>query len=206
MKNCVIFGDSYSTYAGHIPEGYPTYYPCGDVDDVSKTWWARFFENADMNVLQNNSWSGSPLGFTGYCNMDCSKFGSFIVRYRQLKEEGFFEKNSIDSIFVFGGTNDSWAEAPLGEVMLSGWEEKDLFCVLPAICYFAYILKTDMPEAEIVFLANTGIKDEIRNCFETAAKHFGVKCVKLHDIDKESNHPTSSGMEAICEQLAEALM
>ena len=95
------------------------------------------------------------------------------MRYRQLKEEGFFEKNSIDSIFVFGGTNDSWAEAPLGEVMLSGWEEKDLFCVLPAICYFAYILKTDMPEAEIVFLANTGIKDEIRNCFETAAKHFG---------------------------------
>jgi len=26
MKNILIFGDSYSTYEGYIPEGYPTYY------------------------------------------------------------------------------------------------------------------------------------------------------------------------------------
>ena len=206
MKNCIIFGDSYSTYAGHIPDGYPTYYPCGDVDSVDKTWWASFCEKAGLNLIQNNSWSGSPLGFTGYNGMDCSKFGSFIVRYRELKNAGFFEKNQIDTVFVFGGTNDSWAEAPLGELKLSGWEEQDLFCVLPAICYFASVLKTDLPNAEIVFLSNTGIKKEIRDCFETAAKQFGVKCVALHGIDKESNHPSQKGMETICRQLAEALL
>ena len=206
MKNCIIFGDSYSTYAGHIPDGYPTYYPCGDVDSVDKTWWASFCEKADLNLVQNNSWSGSPLGFTGYNNMDCSKFGSFIARYRELKNEGFFENNAIDTVFVFGGTNDSWAGAPLGSLQFSDWEEKDLFGVLPAICYFAHTLKTDLPEAEIVFLSNTGIKEEIRSCFEEVAKQFGVKCVALHDIDKENNHPSQKGMASICQQLADALL
>ena len=205
MKNAIIFGDSYSTYAGYIPQNYPTYYPCGDVDDVNKTWWGRLGKQADIQWIQNNSWSGSPLGFTGYNGMNCSKFGSFIARYRQLKEAGFFEQNKIDTVFVFGGTNDSWAEAPLGEVQLSDWVDQDLFNVLPAICYFTNVLKTDLPDAEIILISNTGIKEEIQNCFEEAARHFGVKCVSLRDIDKESNHPTAKGMTAICQQVSAVL-
>lgn len=205
MKNAIIFGDSYSTYAGYIPQNYPTYYPCGDVDEVSKTWWGRLGKQADIKWIQNNSWSGSPLGFTGYNGMNCSKFGSFIARYRELKNAGFFEKNAIDTVFVFGGTNDSWAEAPLGEVQLSDWVDQDLFNVLPAICCFTYILKADLPDAEIVLIGNTGIKKEIQDCFETAAKHFGVKCVSLQDIDKVNNHPSASGMVSICDQVAAVL-
>ncbi len=29
-------------------------------------------------------------------------------------ENGYFNKNKIDTIFVFGGTNDGWANSPLG--------------------------------------------------------------------------------------------
>ena len=205
MKNCIIFGDSYSTYASHIPAGYPTYYPNRDVDDVSKTWWASFCERAGLNLIQNNSWSGSPLGYTGYNNADCSRHGSFIARYRQMKEAGFFDQNKIDTVFVFGGTNDSWANAPLGEIKLSDWTDDDLFSVLPAICYLTYILKTDLPDADIILIINSGIKPEIQDCFEIAAKHFGVKSVRLHDIDKENNHPSAKGMAAICEQIAAVL-
>ncbi len=47
LKNIVIFGDSYSTYEGCIPEGYATYYSkigCADGPSVTKmdkeeTWW-----------------------------------------------------------------------------------------------------------------------------------------------------------------------
>ena len=205
MKNAIIFGDSYSTYAGHIPEGYPTYYPSADVDDVSKTWWGRLCEQNDLKMVHNNSWSGSPLGFTGYNGTKCSRFGSFIARYRELKNAGFFEQNKIDTVFVFGGTNDSWANAPLGEIQLSDWVDQDLFNVLPAICYFAYVLKTDLPEAEIVLIINTDIKPEIQDCFEEAAKAFGIKSVRLHDVDKVNNHPSDSGMVAICEQVAAVL-
>jgi len=205
MKKAIIFGDSYSTYADYIPQNYPTYYPCGDVDDVNKTWWGRLGKQADIEWIHNNSWSGSPLGFTGYNNLNCSGFGSFIARYRELKNAGFFEKNNINTVFVFGGTNDSWADAPLGKMQFSNWEDRDLFCVLPAICYFTYILKTELPDAEIVMLINTGIKKEIQDCFENAADYFGVNFVRLQNIDKESNHPTAIGMAEICDQVAAAL-
>ena len=205
MKNAIIIGDSYSTYAGHIPEGYPTYYPSADVDSVDKTWWAKLGNQADLQFVQNNSWSGSPLGFTGYNGTNCSRFGSFIARYRELKAKGFFDDNKIDTVFVFGGTNDSWADAPLGELQLSDWVDEDLFNVLPAICYLTYILKTDLPNAEIVLIINTDIKDEIRDCFEVAAKQYGVNSVRLHDIDKVNNHPSAAGMAAICHQVAAVL-
>lgn len=205
MKSAIIFGDSYSTYAGHIPEGYPTYYPSADVDSVDKTWWGKLGKQSDIEWIQNNSWSGSPLGFTGYNGANCSRFGSFIARYRELKANGFFEKNKIDTVFVFGGTNDSWANAPLGEIKFSDWTDDDLFNVLPAICYFAYTLRTDLPETEIVLIINTDIKPEIQNCFEEAAKAFGVKFVRLHDIDKVNNHPSAAGMTAICDQVAAVL-
>ena len=205
MKKAIIIGDSYSTYKGYLPEGYRTHYPTADVDDVDKTWWRRLCERTGLQMVQNNSWSGSPLGFTGYNGDDCSRSGSFIARYRELKTNGFFEKNKIDTVFVFGGTNDSWANAPLGEIKLSGWEEKDLFSVLPAICYLTYSLKTDLPDADVVLIVNTGIKPEIQSCFEVAAKHFGVKIVRLQNIDKVYNHPTAAGMATICDQVAAVL-
>lgn len=205
MKKAIIFGDSYSTYAGYIPQNHPTYYPRIDVDSVEKTWWARLGKQADIEWVQNNSWSGSPLSFTGYNGSDWSKSGSFIARYRELKSKGFFEKNKIDTVFVFGGTNDNWAEVPLGEVKLSDWQDDDLFCVLPAICHLAYTLKTDLPDAETVLIVNSDLKPEIQDCFEIAAKHYGLKCVRLQNIDKENGHPTAAGMQAICKQVAAVL-
>lgn len=205
MKKAIIFGDSYSTFSGHIPEGYPTYYPRFDVDSVEKTWWKMLSDKKDIKLVQNNSWSGSPLGFTGYNNTDCSRSGSFIARYRELRDKGFFEKNAIDTVFVFGGTNDNWADVPLGDVKFDGFEDNDPFCILPAICYFTETLKRDLPDAEIVLIVNTELKPEIQECFETAAKHYGVKCVRLQNIDKESGHPIASGMQAICKQVAAVL-
>ena len=98
-NNAIILGDSYSTFAGHVPEGYAVWYPTPYEDDtatrdVSQTWWYQVMEEAGLNLLLNNSWSGSPLCYTGWNLVDCSKTSSFIYRYRQLKESGFFEKNA----------------------------------------------------------------------------------------------------------------
>ena len=200
MKNILIFGDSYSTFDKYIPNGYDTFYPCLDVQKVEQTWWMRYIQKINGQLIQNNSFSGSTICYTGY-NGDCSHTNSFIYRYRQLKEQGFFEDNKIDSVLVFGGTNDSWANAPLGEMKFSGWEEKDLFEVFPAICHFASCLKNDLPNAEIVFIINTELKEEIQKDVAEIARHYGVKFLQLQDIDKESGHPTDKGMQAICNQL-----
>ena len=210
MKNILIFGDSYSTYEGHIPAGYACYYcPNGRVDsptvtkmELEETWWRRVIKAMDGNLLQNNSWSGSTIGYTGYAG-DCSTSSSFIYRFRELKKQGFFEKNKVDTLFVFGGTNDSWANAPLGEIKLSDWEEEDLFNVLPAICHFMSALKKQLPNASIYFIINTELKEEIGDCIEKAGEYYGVPTIRLQGIEKECGHPNPTGMKAIAEQVLE---
>ena len=212
MKNILIFGDSYSTYEGYIPEGYPTYYsPQGCIKgpsvqkmQVEETWWKRVVNLTDYNLLLNNSWSGSTIGYTGYTG-DCSKTSSFIYRFRKLKEEVFFEKNVVDMVFVFGGTNDSWSNAPLGEMKFSNWEEKDLFQVLPAVSHFVCTLKSELPNAEIIVIINTEIKKEIQDALKKASEYYGIQYIALKDIDKDCGHPTVKGMLQISEQVFSVL-
>ena len=208
QKNVVIFGDSYSTFAGYIPANYPTYYSSVGRNDntpskmeVGETWWGRLLAITGDNLLLNDSWSGSPVCYTGYDGADCSRMGSFVCRYKNYVKQGFFKDNKVDTVFVFGGTNDFWAGAPLGEVKLSDLTEDDLYCVLPAFCYLMSALKTELPCAEICFIINTDLRSEIGDCIELAGKHFGVNTVRLHDIDKREGHPTVKGMSQICEQV-----
>ena len=201
-NNTLIFGDSYSTFKGYVPEGYLIHYsenerPDTDVTQVSQTWWHQVVEKADLKLVLNNSWSGSTIGYTGYRNIDCSKSSSFIYRLRQLIENDFFAKNQIDTVFVFGGTNDSWSNAPLGEIKYSDWEEKDLFSVLPAVCYFLNLLKETLPQTKIYCLINTEIKPEIASCMKNACEKYGITPVVFDKIDKKSGHPTIQGMKDI---------
>lgn len=201
-NNAIIFGDSYSTFAHYVPEAYPVFYsnnirPVTDVTDVSQTWWHQVFTEANLNLILNDSWSGSTIGYTGYNNMDCSMDSSFICRFRKLAEQGFFTENKIDTVFVFGGTNDSWSNAPVGQMQYSDWEHKDLFCVLPAVCYFLKNLKDTLPEAKIYCLINTEIKPEIAEGIKSACEHFGITTISFDSIDKNSNHPTIKGMQDI---------
>ena len=111
-NNTIIFGDSYSTFEGFIPDGYATYYfenkrPETDVTRVSQTWWHQVCEEANLNLVQNNSWSGSTIGYTTYNNTDCSKTSSFIYRLRRLIENGFFDKNEISVQNECVATTDS---------------------------------------------------------------------------------------------------
>jgi hypothetical protein len=204
-RRILIFGDSYSTFNGHIPPGYSTWYPNLDVTTAEKTWWGLYAKETNSTIVRNDSWSGSTICYTGYNGSDCSKTSSFIYRYRKLKSNGFFEKKDIDTVFVFGGTNDSWADAPLGQMKFSDWEESDLYYVLPAICYFAHALKTDLPNARIVFIVNSALKPEIEECMVAVAEHYGLDCIVLKNVIKQNNHPTSKGMEIICKQLIDAL-
>ena len=91
MKNFMIFGDSYSTHKNHIPEGYVYYYADEGRDEgrgeqkmlAEQTWWWQLKERTGANLVHNNSWSGSTIGYTGYSG-DCSKTSSFICRYEKL--------------------------------------------------------------------------------------------------------------------------
>ena len=195
----MIFGDSYSTYEGHIPAGYAVYYSGHrvaepDVSDVKLTWWGRLIAETNSNLVQNNSWSGSTIGYTGYNNSDCSHSSSFIYRFEKLLAEGFFETNKIDILFVFGGTNDSWSNAPLGESDKEAIEENDLFCVLPAIKHFIARLADKLPDTKLVIIGNC-------DALALAAERAGASYVGLSGVDKINGHPTELGMEQIKDQI-----
>ena len=212
LGNVMIFGDSYSTYKGHIPEGYAFYYSSDEavperpesLMELSSTWWQRLIDKTGARLVRNDSWSGSTICYTGY-EGDCSTTSSFIYRYRSLRDGGFFKENRIDTLFVFGGTNDSWCPAELGERMLSGWSEDDLKYVLPAISHYMRTLKSELTDTRIVFIANCDIDGEIVSLMKDEGERLGIEVVQLHDVDKTNGHPTVLGMAQICEQVLAAI-
>ena len=129
MKNILILGDSYSTYKDLIPEGYATWYPGNDVKNAEETWWKIALKGAGADLVLNTSYSGTTICHTGYSG-DCSHI-SFLARLEKLAAEGFFEKNTIDELWIFGGTNDSWANSPIGEIMYGEISREEKFKVLP---------------------------------------------------------------------------
>lgn len=211
LNNVLIFGDSYSTFKGYIPEGYAVYYsenerPETDVRQVAETWWYQVITETNSHLCLNNSWSGSTICYTGYNNTDCSESSSFIYRFNKLLEDGFFEQNKIDTVFVFGGTNDNWANAPIGSLMFSDWQKSDLYSVLPAICYFFKKLKDTLPKANIYCLINTELKPEISGGLKTASEKYGITPISFENIDKRNGHPTIKGMEDIKNQVLNKIL
>ncbi len=205
MKNekILIFGDSYSTYQGYVPEGNAVYYPKsgeGMVDDVSKTWWNMLANETESVIVLNDSWSGSTICNTGY-DGDCSKTSSFICRLNKLIESGFFAQNELDRVFVFGATNDSWTDNACGEILLENWTDEDLRLVLPGISFFISKLAAVVSSEKIHFIINSELRNEITSGIKAICEHFNIKYTELSNVEKIEGHPTHKGMTAIKSQI-----
>ncbi len=204
-----ILGDSYSTFEGCIPQGYAAYYKIAgreetDVNKLTQTWWHQVLEDTESALLQNNSFSGTTICNTGYGGADCSQT-SFISRLDKLIEENYFKENKADTFFVFGGTNDSWANSPVGELMYSDWSKEDLYCVLPAFCYLLNRICENMPDTKVFCIINTELKQVIQESFKAACEKYNVHYIQLENIDKNCGHPTIKGMTEIKNQVMEYL-
>lgn len=201
-NNLFIIGDSYSTYEGYIPEGYQFYY--GDdrtdmpiVKGVEKTWWKIFEKENNVNIILNDSFSGSTI-----CNTVRENYtigSSFVSRIDKYITEEFFSENTINTLFIFGGTNDSWIDAPVGNHKYSGWTDDDLKYVLPAFCYLIHRAKEVVEN--VVVIINSELKKDIENGFVEACEKNNLKYLCLKNIDKENGHPTEYGMKQISEQV-----
>lgn len=134
QKKVSILGDSYSTYGGYVsPSVNICWYDAevggknaqNDVRHVEETWWYRLIKENGYQLERNNSFSGATVCCTGYDKNDYSD-RAFITRMYNLGRP--------DVIFIFGGTNDSWAGAPIGEYQYSDWSKEDLYQFRPAFC------------------------------------------------------------------------
>lgn len=194
-----ILGDSYSTFEGCVtPSWNKVWYfndpkfDKTDLTDPSQTWWKILLED-DKYVLEiNNSYSGSTICTTGYNGADFSDC-SFISRIHNL--------GNPDLILIFGATNDSWANSPVGEFKWEGWNEEDLKSFRPALSYLLQNITSLYPESRVVYIINDGLKDEITSSIIEACERIGMPYIQLTGIDKTAGHPNIHGMQQIADQL-----
>lgn len=202
-KGISILGDSYSTFQGHVvPDtNYLWYFTVPnpeltDVNDVTQTWWHRLIKDQNWRLCTNNSFSGSTICNTGYNGEDYSG-RSFIARMKNL--------GSPDEIFIFGATNDSWANSPIGEYVYSDWTPEQLYSFRPALCYMLDTMTKYYPGTPIHYIINSELKPEITESIIDMCHRYGVDYILLDNIDKKAGHPSVKGMEQIATQIKEHL-
>lgn len=197
-----VFGDSYSTYEGEIPEGNEIWYfkpprAKGGVDSPEKTWWKQVVNRLGATLLVNEAWSGATVSTTGYSGNDFTE-RSFVTRAGRLGK-------NPDLILLCAGTNDSWANSPMGEFKWSKWTKEDIKSFRPALANMLYLIRKNYPKAKVLYIINGVIREDIKDSIRTAAKKYGAKTVELHDIELDAGHPTAKGMEAFADQVMVAL-
>ena len=203
-QSVTIFGDSYSTFEGYIEPATnePWYFQNGnkpnrtDVTDVTQTWWHQLLSRKGWHLCMNNSYSGSTISYSGYDGADYS-LRSFNTRMTNL--------GSPDIIFVFGATNDSWAGAPIGDYQYDDFAHANLFAFRPAMARMMEYMTKRYINTRIYFILNNDLREEINESVLTICQHYGVPCIRLHDIDKMSGHPSVKGMQQIASQIDEFL-
>lgn len=198
-KSVSILGDSYSTFEGFLkPDTNWIWYFAQprlektDVTSVRQTWWHKYISENGYRLCVNNSYSGSTICATGYNKEDYYR-RSFFNRADDL--------GCPDVIFIFGGTNDSWAGSPIGEYKYGGWTREELYSFRPAMAKLLSRMIDLYPNVELYFILNDCLKPEINESVEVICEHYNVPLIKLEGIDKMDGHPSIKGMEQICSQV-----
>jgi hypothetical protein len=202
-----IIGDSYSAYKGWIPSDgrWSWYKPEGntgtnDVNSVTQMWWYILANMLKTSLLYLDGWSGSTICTTGQNGADVSN-SAMVNRAETSLGVNRVLQPKPNLIFIFGGTNDSWLDSPIGEVKYSDWTIDDLKSVLPAFCKMIDTIKTYNPGARIVNVINTDIKSSIQNGMISACEYYGIDCIIPQNVSKQSGHPDQSGMLTIAQEL-----
>ena len=199
VTNFSILGDSYSSYEGYVdPETNDPWQHYADigVTSVEQMWWHIFITQHKYRLEKNNSYSGSTVCYTGYNGQDYTAI-SFVSRMRDLGKPKI--------ILILGGTNDSWAHAPIGEFKYEGQTQEDLKSFRPAFAYMLNYLKQTYPKARIVNITNSELSDDVTNSMDEICRHYNVKNVLLKDVEKQTGHPSVKGMQAISDQVSAAM-
>lgn len=212
-KTFSILGDGTTTLSGYLPTDCVSWYngSNAEVEELSDTFWGKFIANTGMELVVNNSWSGSKLVYDG------TNANSFMAGDARIHKLG---NNAPDYIFVMCGKNDIASETTLGEftpelVNLEDIQDTDLDNFASAYKVMLQRLMTKFPNTKIVVLwyhnmgscptieaPNYAIQYQFAEVAEKTAKFYGCQWIDLRksginmvnnvELDVE-NHPTKAG-------------
>ncbi len=195
-----ILGDSYSTFAGYIPEGNAVWYTGStartDVTSVRQTWWWKVIDEGGYLLEKNDSFSGATVSYTGYNDADYTSC-SFITRLPRL--------GSPDILLIFGCINDSWAGVRAGEFKYDGITRADLYTYRPALAKLLDEAQSRYPNVKIFYIIGDELREDITSSTRTICDHYGIPYIQLRGIAKQEGHPTIAGMASIADQVLAAI-
>ena len=228
-KKLSILGDSISTYTGISNNATNTndtigsntvYYPRADIDAADETWWKQTADYTNMEVLVNNSWSGSRvLNNNG---------AAYIDRCVQLHDNtGSDSGTNPDVIALYIGINDFNAGLVCGEFneLADVYTEENGYITPQSFAEAYAIMVHKMTEryadADVFIFtlpANgtnkyTALLDEYNTQIRKIAEYFDCYLVDIATIEgyeytKYTNdglHPNEAGMDLITDYFARML-
>ena len=243
-KKLAILGDSISTFSNYsngsaaqstnstIKNG-AIYYPRSGFDvTADSTWWMQSANSLGMNVLVNNSWSGSCL-----LNTRSGTVGAYIDRCIQLHDNtGENAGETPDIIAIFLGTNDYYTyPSTLGSFDAINFDtlinetNNDVTYSSPETSMEAYAIilhkiKKAYPNAEIycfTLLQRVNSSNQpttFNNDIVKLANKYNANIVDLYNcgITSDTNcfnafmgdnlHPNNAGMDAISNAFISSLI
>ena len=228
-KNISILGDSISTFDGISNDGTnanttisgnAVFYPRYEIDKVEKTWWKQAIDGTGMNLLVNNSWSGSKVTI--------DNGAAYRERATELHADTGSNKGANpDIIAVYMGVNDFNHKVELGSfkelsevyTKADGYIEPENFAQAYAITLHKITQKYKKADVYAFTLPyngrndDTATMDKYNDTIRSIAKYFKCRVVDLAAIDgydyskytSDGLHPNEQGMDLITDLFVRTL-
>ena len=228
-KTVSILGDSISTYAGYIPEGYACFYPDAnnDVTDVTQTWWMQMLYNTGMRLLVNGSYSASAV-----CGDSRAENSSAGCSNRRVTDLMGADGSVPDVILVYMGANDFFHSIELGTYSEVATHRTDHFvwnftegyelmlqklqAVYPTSrIYCMTLIESNSGDHPRVNENGNTIADYNRRIKEIAAAHglpvidvhnCGIEVYELNQYTSDGTHPNKAGAQKMATYVTNALL
>lgn len=193
-----VIGDSISTFNGEIPEGHAYYYPKGDVDSWTKTYWA---------LLINEYWSAE-------LDLNCSYSGGCVAPRNGINSTSDFVTRcesfiDPDIILLHGGTNDRIQKLELGAFdFVSSVENLNMLSRFRD-SYIAVVKKMQAkyPDALIICIIGDYVVNEYGDSVKAIAEFYDLPYIDFRGdagLTKCSgSHPDAAGMAHMAARIYE---
>lgn len=233
-RTLAVFGDSISTFAGTMPDGYYDFFPGeGQVTSVEELWWKRVTASLDLRLLVNASSSGAT------CAGDSTSKDNPQVGCDDFRTGGLWGADGElpDIILVYLGTNDLLESVPMGtNDGTAAVAEGEISSFSDAYTLMLDKLRAGYPEAEIYCCTITQIgtwgsdgtmipfvngADGGRTAADYGEKirqiagnkgaavidlyHCGITMENIMEMTSDGVHPTPAGMQCIAQKVLEAV-
>ncbi len=228
-KTISVLGDSISTFSGISNDGSDAnttisgnavFYPKYEIDKAEETWWKQAVDSTGMNLLVNNSWSGSKV--------TNGNGAAYDKRATELHADtGSNKGKNPDIIAVYMGVNDFNNKVELGsfkelkEVYTknNGYITPENFAQAYAIMLHKITQKYNNADVYVFTLPyngtnkDTATMDKYNDTIRSIAKYFKCRVVDLAAIDgyayekytSDGLHPNEQGMDLITDLFVRTL-